>query len=96
MRTTGGYILAVALLAGAAPAAPALSLEGAGDLLPRIAERQERAEPRISAAQAAARARQQHGGKVLDVSLERRGSQPVYRVKLLKDGNVRSVRVPAD
>lgn len=96
MKTFGGCILAAALTGGTLPAAAALPVGDAGDLpvpapLPENGIRQ----PRISAAQAAAQARREYGGRVLDVSLER-GARPHYRVKLLKDGNVRSVRVPAD
>lgn len=96
MKTAVGCILAAALAAGAVPAATALPLGDGGDLLSTPAPRTEPLQPRISPGQAAARARRQHGGRVLDVSLERRGARPYYRVKLLKNGNVRSVRVPAD
>jgi uncharacterized membrane protein YkoI len=96
MKTGAGCILAAALLGGALSAASALPVEGVGGLSPRVPQPRERLEPRISPAQAAAQARQQHGGKVLDVRLERAGVRPYYRVKLLKDGTVRSVRVPAD
>ncbi|MES1944658.1 hypothetical protein PC39_11102 [Salinisphaera sp. PC39] len=101
-------MLAAVLAGGTAAAAPPLNPGGGnggglGDRLPQgplieqpDRERPElRREPRISPAQAAAEARREHGGKVLDVHLER-GARPHYRVKLLKDGNVRSVRVPAD
>lgn len=50
--------------------------------------------PQISPAQAAERARKQHGGKVLSVDLVRGGAQ--YRVKIIHNGNVRVVRVPAN
>lgn len=96
MKTFGGCILAAALIGGMSPVASALPVGDAGDLLaPAPLPRNEIRQPRISAAQAAARARREHGGRVLGVSLER-GARPYYRVKLLKDGNVRSVRVPAD
>ena len=53
------------------------------------------AAPRITAAQAAARARAEHAGKVLSVDLQQRGQDAFYRVKLIHNGNVRTVRVPA-
>ena len=52
--------------------------------------------PKISPAQAAALAREQYGGKVLSVNLERHGARPQYRVKIIENGNVRVVRVPAN
>lgn len=55
-----------------------------------------RAAARISPAEAAQQAREQHGGKVLSVDLERGGSDPQYRVKIIDNGNVRVVRVPAN
>lgn len=51
---------------------------------------------RISPAEAAQQAREQHGGKVLSVDLERGDSAPQYRVKIIDNGNVRVVRVPAN
>lgn len=48
----------------------------------------------ISPGEAARRARQRYGGRVLGVELARDGA-PYYRVKLLRDGNVRVVRIPA-
>jgi len=54
------------------------------------------AAPKISPAQAAQRARQEYGGKVLSVDLERNGADPQYRVKIIENGNVRVVRVPAN
>lgn len=96
MKVFGACILAAALIGGTSPTASALPVGDAGELLPSTPAPGEAGQPRISPAEAAARARQRYGGKVLDVSLERRGVRPHYRVKLLKDGNVRSVRVPAD
>lgn len=96
MKTFGGCILAAALIGGMPSAAPALPVGDAGDLpVPSPLPRNDIRQPRISAAQAATRARREYGGRVLDVSLER-GARPYYRVKLLKNGNVRSVRIPAD
>ncbi|MCO6441913.1 MAG: hypothetical protein J5I81_12720 [Nitrococcus mobilis] len=48
----------------------------------------------ISPAEAARRAQQRYGGRVLGVELARDGA-PYYRVKLLRNGNVRVVRIPA-
>lgn len=48
----------------------------------------------ISPAQAVRRAQQRYGGRVLNVELVRDGA-PYYRVKLLRNGNVRVVRVSA-
>lgn len=96
MKVADGCILAAVLFGGVISAAPALPVGGVGELLPHAPPGQELRKPRISPAQAAARARKQHGGKVLDVRLEHAGARPYYRVKLLKDGNVRSVRIPAD
>ncbi|MDN5850334.1 MAG: hypothetical protein L0H63_11990 [Nitrococcus sp.] len=48
----------------------------------------------ISPAQAVRRAQQRYGGRVLSVELVRDGA-PYYRVKLLRNGNVRVVRVSA-
>lgn len=48
--------------------------------------------PRISPAQAAHKARQRYGGKVLSVDLQSSG---YYRVKLIDNGNVRVVRIAA-
>lgn len=96
MKVFGGCILAAALLGGMPPAVSAPLPGDAGEPSPRAVPRNETGHPRIGPAQAAARARQRYGGRVLDVTLERRGTRPHYRVKLLEDGNVRSVRVPAD
>jgi uncharacterized membrane protein YkoI len=50
----------------------------------------------ISPNQAVAEAQGRYGGKVLSVRLQRRGNQPAYYlVKLLSQGNVRVVRIPA-
>lgn len=48
----------------------------------------------ISPAAAARRAQARYGGRVLGVDLARDGA-PYYRVKLLRNGNVRVVRIPA-
>lgn len=96
MKIAVGCILIAAVLGDTVFAAPALPVQGAGEVLPRVTPGEELRKPRLSPAQAAARARREHGGKVLDVRLERAGLRPYYRVKLLKDGNVRSVRIPAD
>lgn len=96
MKTLGGCILAAALTGGMSPAAAALPVGDAGDLpVPAPLPRNDIRQPRLSPTQAAAQARREYGGRVLDVSLER-GARPYYRVKLLKDGNVRNVRVPAE
>ena len=44
------------------------------------------AQPSVSAAQAAAQVRRQHGGRVLSVSPARRGDSLGYRVRVLVDG----------
>jgi uncharacterized membrane protein YkoI len=50
----------------------------------------------ISSEAAALEAQARYGGRVLSVQLERpRAGPPVYRVKLLSDGNVRVVNVDA-
>lgn len=48
----------------------------------------------ISPWEAARQAQQRYGGRVLSVELVRAGA-PYYRVKLLRNGNVRVVRIPA-
>ncbi len=48
----------------------------------------------ISPGEAARRAQQRYGGRVLGVEFARDGA-PYYRVKLLRNGNVRIVRIPA-
>lgn len=100
------YSLVAALLlvtASAAQSAPLLA--GLVDGLPQVSAPNTNLSPRgsnldsipkISPAQAAQRAREQHGGKVLSVDLERNGARPQYRVKIIENGNVRVVRVPAD
>jgi len=51
---------------------------------------------RVTSSEAAERARAEHGGKVLSVNLVQGENGEVhYRVKLLQDGSVRVVRVPA-
>lgn len=58
--------------------------DGLGPALPRQGEGK-------TAAQAAREARERYGGRVLSVSKSGNG----YRVKLLEDGNVRVVTIPA-
>lgn len=48
----------------------------------------------IGPGEAARRAQLRYGGRVLGVELVRDGA-PYYRVKLLRNGNVRVVRIPA-
>lgn len=48
-----------------------------------------------SAAEAARQARREHGGKVLSVTRKGDSDNAHYRVKLLNNGNVRVVRIPA-
>lgn len=48
----------------------------------------------ISPAEAVRRAQQHYGGRVLSVELARDGA-PYYRIKLLRNGNVSVVRIPA-
>jgi hypothetical protein len=48
----------------------------------------------ISPWEAARQAQERYGGRVLSVELVRAGT-PYYRVKLLRNGNVRVVRIPA-
>ena len=51
----------------------------------------------LTADQAARKAREQYGGRVLSVRLEEpQGQSPFYRVKLISDGNVRVVEIPAE
>jgi uncharacterized membrane protein YkoI len=50
----------------------------------------------ISPGEAASAARQQHGGQVLSSELVRPpGERPYYRVKIIENGKVRTVRVNA-
>jgi len=49
----------------------------------------------LSADEAARRAREKYGGKVLSVTLVNEGANPFYKVKLISDGTVRVVRVAA-
>lgn len=49
----------------------------------------------ISPAEAAERAVGQRGGKVLSVSLKRDGGSPYYKVKLIRQGTVEVVSIPA-
>jgi len=89
-------IAAIALML-AASASPALAGEAEAPswrLLWQVAAAAE--DERLSEAEAAERARAEHGGKVLSVNLVRgEGGEAHYRVKLLQDGSVRVVRVPA-
>lgn len=102
---------ATMLVFAIAPAHAAPRLAGLLDGLPQVPEvpgqasgskadfarsAEASAAPRISPAEAAQQAREQHGGKVLSVDLERGGSAPQYRVKIIDNGNVRVVRVPAN
>lgn len=50
--------------------------------------------PDMTAAEAARKARRQFGGKVLSVSQAGSGQDVHFNVRLLKDGNVRVVRIP--
>lgn len=52
--------------------------------------------PDLSPNQAADRARDKYGGRVLNVLLEHGPSGPYYRVKLLDSGRVRVVHIKAD
>lgn len=52
--------------------------------------------PRISAAQAAEKARKEYGGKVLRVSRSHAKGRMYYVVKLVNHGRVHSVRIPAN
>lgn len=49
--------------------------------------------PQVSPAQAAQKARRRYGGKVLSVDLQPSGN---YRVKIIDNGNVRVVHIPAN
>ncbi|GEM_PF-3302406 len=49
----------------------------------------------ISAKQAAKRAQQQYGGRVLSVSLRDNSGDPFYAVKLIKNGQVKIIYIPA-
>lgn len=53
------------------------------------------AAPQLSPEQAADRAREEYGGRVLNVVLEHGSSGPYYRVKLLDGGRVRVAHVGA-
>lgn len=53
------------------------------------------ATPAVSKDEAAALARQTTGGRVLDIQTQDRNGKTVYRVKVLRDGRVRFVRVDA-
>lgn len=55
----------------------------------------EQTRPDISAYEAAERARQRYGGRVLNVVLEQGSSGPYYRVTLLDGGRVRVVHIDA-
>lgn len=48
----------------------------------------------MSAAEAASKARDEYGGKVLSVSQVGTGVDAHYNIRLLNDGNVRIVRIP--
>ena len=101
MRTRSAVIIiACALLVGAAPASWAqypFRGQGASGQRQQAQGRRQRARQRhLRSPRAAARAAQRRfGGRVLSVQLERGGGAPVYRVKLISDGVVRVVRVPA-
>jgi len=66
-----------------------------GGMQPESFGASERA-PQLSAFEAADRARDEYGGRVLNVRLEHGPSGPYYRVKLLDGGRVRVVHVDAD
>ncbi|MDA3919602.1 MAG: PepSY domain-containing protein [Salinisphaera sp.] len=57
--------------------------------------RNQQSEPAIGPYDAAQRARQQYGGRVLNVVLEHGPSGPYYQVKLLDRGRVRVVHINA-
>ncbi len=95
------FVATMLTFASAAQSAPRLA--GLLDKLPQVSGPQNDlarpnnlSPPKISPAEAAQRARQKHGGKVLSVYLERNGARPQYRVKIIDNGNVRVVRVPAN
>ena len=50
----------------------------------------------VNAQQAAKRAQKQHGGRVLSVKLHGDSDTPYYAVKLIKDGKVSIVNIPAN
>jgi len=87
-------ILAAALLL-AAPLAEAGRWGGdpGGGYL--VDPRDSRSNNEMSADEAADRARSRHGGRVLSVRSRRDGGSRYYEVKLLKEGQVRIVRIDA-
>lgn len=84
----------VLVLATAAHSAPLLGgLPQVGTLQVGGSQQNVDNTPQVSPAQAAQKARQRYGGKVLSVDLVPGGN---YRVKIIDNGNVRVVRVPAN
>lgn len=88
MRGAGTLLLILlgSLAAGSASADPRLGL---GPLELRSSQDQ-RGAPGMSMREAANRAQRKHGGRVLAIDQDGFGG---YRVKLLKDGEVRTVHV---
>ncbi|MEQ8797906.1 MAG: hypothetical protein RLO53_13105 [Salinisphaeraceae bacterium] len=91
---------AASVSAGPAGLLPSVALDKllpgvAGDrlaqsnLIPRLGDDRSRSRPDKTPAEAAREARERYGGKVLAVNRDGDG----YRVKLIKQGNVRVVRI---
>jgi len=101
LAARAGVLLTLALVACVAWSQPALRsplAEPAG--LHAVASASSRDDnqhrkPELAPAEAARRARKQHGGRVLNVVLEDGPSGPYYRVKLLDSGRVRVVDIQA-
>lgn len=97
-------LVAVAILSGSL-ATPVQAKQDKRERAERSEERGERSERSerkdsrkgvLSRDEAARRAQRQHGGKVLSVDLLQSEDAPArYRVKLLSDGNVRTIDVDA-
>lgn len=81
--------------AGARDGPDAKSNRPARDTSDQNRDQPEQRAPTITPAQAAQRAREHFGGRILNVMLEHGQAGPYYRVKLLKQGRVRVVDIDA-
>lgn len=82
-------LLTLVLLAG-----PGATIATAQVTVGQLAQNSQRAEPRVSAAEAAAIVQKAYGGKVMNVSTRHRDGRIIHRVKLLQnDGRMRTVSV---